>query len=224
MKIKHVIVLALTLFTSCLGQNSKKQNKERTKKQTEMTIEKFDIETFEKNKIDDEYNFTLENGAEVRQLSSENDYREILTPSLPELLVTSKQYFKSGELQTISVFYPKYFISNIKKYSKEGELIENVDYDKNYKLKIEDILIILEKELGKNTVKIPDRLTSISRSSKEEAYWYIEYYDYQQKGYDKRIDEFNPNVDLALIIIEELTIDDSTGKIIAQGYHAHNDN
>ena len=78
------------LFSSC---------KNSITKQVEMTTEKFDIATFEKNKVDGEYNFVLDDGTKVRQLSSKLDYGEFIIPPPPELFetrcakfVTSCQY------------------------------------------------------------------------------------------------------------------------------------
>lgn len=225
MKKNCVIALStLTMFISCKGQNSDSNKVVQQQQKIEMTIEKFDIEKFDKNKIDGEYNFILEDGTQISQSVTSVDYLEYITPPSPKLFITSKQYFKSGELQTLIVSYPKRFVSKKNVYNRQGELIENVDYDNDYKLRLEDVLVILEKEVGKNVVKIADRLTTISRNNKNGAKWYVEYYDYQKKGYDKRIDEFNPSINLALIIIEELTIDDATSEITKRSYHPHNNN
>lgn len=227
MKINLILICIAFILISCNGQEKRQDNDKiiQQNKNTEMTTETFDIKTFENNKIDGEYNFTLEDGTKVRQLGGKTDYSEYITPPKPKLFVLFKGYYKNGTLREYVTRYPKDFIKLIQKYDKEGALIESTNYDSLYKLTFDEVLIILEKEEGKGVVDIFDRLTTISRSSDEKGkYWHIQYYNRQKKGYDKRIEEFNPSINQALIIIEELTIDDVTSKIIKRGYYPHNNN
>lgn len=205
---KYILIIASLLFWSCNAQN-KKEKIEKNKittvnKHTEMTTEKFDIETFEKNKTGTEYNFTSESGETVRQIGKEDKYIEYIAPLPPGLFETYKQYYKSGELQRYIVSFPKDFLKLKKEYDKSGKLIEEIDYDPPYKFTFEQLLKLIEKE--KDTIDLYNKNTTIGRSSdKAGTFWYITYKKVPMRR-------------------EDITIDGVTGEILERGFHPHEDN
>ena len=205
---KYILILMFFLFWSCNAQNKKqstKKNKTTTvNTHTEMTTEKFDIATFEKNKIDNEYNFIMENGTKVRQTESENEYSVYITPPPPELFETYKQYYKSGELQRYIISYPKDFLKLKKEYDKSGKLIEEINYDPPYKFSFEQLLVLIEKE--EDTIDLYDKNTSIGRGSDENGTdWYITYKKVPMRR-------------------EVIKVDGITGEVLERGFHPHEDN
>ncbi|MCF6351030.1 MAG: hypothetical protein L3J23_08405 [Flavobacteriaceae bacterium] len=169
-----------------------------------MTTETFDIEKFEKNKVDGEYYFTLEDSTTVRQIESENEYIEYIMPSKPNLLEIYKQYYKSGEIQRYIISFPKDFLVLKKNYDKTGKLIEEIDYDKPFKFTFEQLVALLKKE--KDTIDLYDKFTSITRGVvKEGIFWEVEYKIQKNR-------------------VEEITIDGITGEILERNFHLHLDN
>lgn len=195
-------VLILSMCFSCKGQD--KNQKNTFQNTNTMTTEKFNITTFEKNKVDGEYNFVLDDGTKVRQLSTKLDYGEFITPPPPELFITSKQYYKTGELQTVIISLPRSFAKLKKVYTKNGELIEETNFDTPYKFSFEQLLILIEKE--EDTIDLFDKNTSITRGVLEEGpIWEITY----KKTPMRR---------------EDIKIDGITGEILERSFHGHLDN
>ncbi len=226
MKRKQFIVLIILLTVACCKEQKRHDNGKEIEQviRTEVNIEKFDIQAFDDNKIENKRTFTLEDGTKIIQSEGSN-YLEFIIPPKPELFITVKEYYKTGELKRLILRFPNDYVKIIKEYNKKGTLTKFSDFDSNYKLDIRDILEILEREEGKDIVDIYDRLTIISRDSGiKGAYWYVEYHNYQKEGHDKRVNEFKSGSDEALIIIEKLTIDDISGEIVKRTYYAHNNN
>lgn len=192
------IIIILVLF-SCNAQEKK-----TTQKHTEMTTETFDIETFEKNKLNGEYNFVLEDGTKIRQTSSDNSYSEYITHPKPELFMTFKGYYKRGRLKRYVIRYPNNFQKIRKEYDKQGKLIEEIDYDKPFKFTFEQLLELIKKE--KDTIDLYDKNTSIGRGSDEEGtVWFVTY----KKNWGRR---------------EVIKIDGITGQILERSHYPHEDN
>ena len=97
--------------------------------QKQSIIKNFDIETFEKNKIEGEYNFILDDGTKIRQISGLDDYVEYRIPLPPEVYETSNQYLKTGELKSSIISFPERFVKSKKEFNQSGELIEEINYD-----------------------------------------------------------------------------------------------
>ncbi|MCF6351031.1 MAG: hypothetical protein L3J23_08410, partial [Flavobacteriaceae bacterium] len=173
-------------------------------KPIEMTTETFDIEKFEKNKVDGEYYYTLEDSTTVRQIESENEYIEYIMPPKPNLLEIYKQYYKSGEIQRYIISFPKDFLVLKKNYDKTGKLIEEIDYDKPFKFTFEQLVALLKKE--KDTIDLYDKNTTIGRGSDEKGTdWYVTY---------KKV----------LMRREFIIINGITGEILERNFHLHLDN
>jgi len=207
MKIKFILITIMFLLFSCNAQdkdNIKKQDGLNNKKNIKMGIAKFDIETFEKNKIDGEYYFTLPDGTKVQQLSSKVDYGEIITPPKPNFFITSKQYYKTGILQSVIVSFPKSFLVLKRSYNNKGEFIEEIDYNEPFKFSFKQLVELLKKE--KDTIDLYDVSTTIGRGSDEKGTdWYVTY----KKIWGRR---------------EVIKIDGITGKILERSSYVHLDN
>ncbi|MCF6350467.1 MAG: hypothetical protein L3J23_05480 [Flavobacteriaceae bacterium] len=93
---KLFIILIFLTLTNCKGRE---KNEQKDKSKTEKNIKTFDIEKFEKNKVDGECNFVLADGTKIRQTSSESTFSEYITFPKPELFMKFKSYYKNGKLK-----------------------------------------------------------------------------------------------------------------------------
>ncbi|WP_010521469.1 hypothetical protein [Aquimarina agarivorans] len=169
-----------------------------------MTTEKFDIKTFEKNKIDGEYNFVLDDGTKIRQSSSKVDYSEYITPPPPELYHTYNEYFKNGNLKSNLISFPNDFSKNYKEFDINGKLIEEINYDKPFKSSFKQLLELIKNE--KDSIDIFDKNTLITRGILDEGpIWEITY----RKVFMRR---------------EVIKVDGITGAILERSHYPHLDN
>jgi hypothetical protein len=212
MKFKHLIVTALFILLSCNAQEKKDSTKKKvnTKKNTEMTTETFDIEKFNKNKINNEYNYLLEDKTKIQQMQAGHEeklvYVEYKIPPKPEYFYSYKEYHNNGILKIKGKrFKQGAFKQGVwKKYDKIGTLIEEIDYDKPFKFTFEQLVALLKKE--KDTIDLYDKNTSIVRGVVEEGtFWEVEY----KKDWGRR---------------ETMVIDGITGEILERSFHPHLDN
>ncbi len=194
---KIYTVLILIILISC---NTQHQNQNETSK----TLEKFDIETFEKNQVNGKYNLVLEDGTKIKQSIDGDFYNYKRIPVPPKMFITTKQFYKSGILRLETIYYHNRFLKSKKKYNEHGELIEYIDYDKPFKFTFEQLLELINKE--KDTIDLFDKNTRITRGVvKERTLWEIVY----RKTYGRR---------------EEIVVDGITGEILERSYHLHLDN
>ena len=132
----HIIysLLIITLITSCKAQNNnKKQN----------TMKTFDIETFNKNKIQNTYNYITTDSTVVKQYENSGEYREI-TKVKNSYFQTRNRYYKNGKLKSTVQDFPNNFLAGVmKEYDQKGTLIKETDYDKPFTFK--DILKFIKK-------------------------------------------------------------------------------
>lgn len=129
-------LLIITLITSCKAQNNnKKQN----------TMKTFDIETFNKNKTQTEYNFITKDSTVIEQDEDYDEYYETIKPK-NSYFQTINRYYKSGKLKSTVERFPNNFLAGIlKKYDQQGTLIKETDYDKPFKFTFDDILKFIKK-------------------------------------------------------------------------------
>ncbi len=207
MKIIPIITLILILF-SCNGQEESKQ---KIKNQSEMTTEKFDIETFNKNKVNNEYSFLLESGKKIEQMQAGDGesliYIEYETPKDPELFYVYKEYHNNGVLKLKGERFKqggKFQKGIWKKYNSNSSLSEEIDYDKPFKFTFEQLLELIKKE--KDTINLFDKNTSIARRNDSEGTdWFITY----RKEFGRR---------------EVIKVDGVTGEILERSFYPHEDN
>ncbi|OTQ52717.1 hypothetical protein [Gilliamella apis] len=103
----------------------------------------FDINKFEKNRDGSEWNFTLSNGTQVRQIGGSNDY-VVETNPLNSGYVYVSVYNKKGEITITGL---RFYGNDIKKwiyFNDKQQIIKEIDNDALYPLSIEDLANILK--------------------------------------------------------------------------------
>lgn len=200
MKLTSLLSIILVIF-SCNAQEKNKQKQN----EIEMTTETFDIETFKKNKVNNEYNFVLDDGTKIRQYSSKDNFTEIISPSKStSLFQTQKEYFKNGKLHLMFISFERNFIKSKKEYDETGKLIKEINYDIPFKFTFEQLLELLQKE--KDTIDILDKSTVITRGVIDEGtLWEVEW----KKTFGRR---------------ETLKVDGITGEVLERSFYPMNDN
>jgi len=208
MKIISIITIVLILF-SCNAQEKNKQDI-TIQKLTEMTTETFDIVTFNNNKINNEYNYLLEDKTKIQQMQAGYEdnlvYVEYKMPPKPEYFYDYKEYHNNGILKIKGKrFKQGAFQQGVwKRYDEMGKLQEEIDYDKPFKFTFEELVKLIKKE--KDTINLFDKNTSIGRSTdKTGTFWYITY----KKTSMRR---------------ERIKVDGITGEIIERSHYSHEDN
>ncbi|CAA0237466.1 conserved hypothetical protein [Tenacibaculum maritimum] len=131
--------LLLVFFTNCKAQN----NPQKTTK-----MKTFDIKTFNKNKIRNEYNFITKDSTVVQQRKRQFGYYEIIKEKTSYFQIR-KSYYENGNLKSTVKDFPNDFLVGLyKEYDEQGNLIKETDYDAPYKFTWEDILkLIKERKL-----------------------------------------------------------------------------
>ncbi len=172
---KAIIIVSILSLTGCNAQKN-------------ITMEKFDIDRFEKNKNKlNEFNFVKDDGTVVEQIELKHVFVEdiILKGSF---LIKKRQYYKTGFLKITGLYFNSSFKKGVwKEFDEQGRLIKETNYDKGFNYTWEDLV----KSLEKRKVDIKGRNTTIR---KEEGNWRFSYVE----G----------------IYIYDVIIDGNTGKII----------
>jgi hypothetical protein len=195
------------ILVSCQAQNTKQKSNHQKK---EMTTEKFDIKKFEKNQVNGNYSFVLENGYSVKQfysgLNSSKIYLEYYFTPEKKHFYLYKEFYFNGILKTVG-FRNKissFQIGIWKTYNKKGELIEEINYDEPFDFSFEQVLELLKKE--KDLIDPYNKNTNISRGiDGDKPIWEVSY----RKEYGRR---------------ETIIIDGKTGEIIERDFYLHEDN
>jgi hypothetical protein len=196
---KLIIVYTLLISLCCCEANIRKESAIKQENQTikqDTTMERFDKIKFDANKVDGEYNFTLQNGLQVRQLKfGEDSYVEYskYAGATKEML---KEYFASTLfLKTKGETFYGSRIGTWQEYDESGKLLKETDYDKPYKYSIAELNEDMKK-MGLEIMKQHDDVT-VSRNDEPEPQ-YIVSYPVTERPYELNI----------------LLIDGNTGKII----------
>lgn len=215
MKTISIIIVIFVLF-SCNAQE-KKQQKTTTQKHTEMTTEKFDILIFNKNQVNDTYNFKR-NGHKIEQIQTGEGqnliYTEYEIPNAPELFYTYKEFYNNGILKEKGKrFKQGKFQKGIwKEYNKNGELIEEINYDNPYDFSFEKLVKLLNDKEFK--IDLLDKNTSVGRGIGGNDWkgkidsnytWYISWKNKSMRR-------------------ETLKVDGITGEILERSHYPHEDN
>ena len=144
---KNILLFALLL---CIYGCKAQKNNENTNE-----MKTFNIKKFEENKgkqgIVNKYLYTL-NGYNIRELSSNaasNNYelryqREITKEFSPFKLVHT--YYKNGTIRSSTSFFNKSRIGIYKIFDQNGQVIKEIDDDKNFKHSFEQIHDFVLKE------------------------------------------------------------------------------
>ncbi len=128
---KLIAIVVTVLCTACSAQKTEPRKV-------------FDIEVFHKNKVNNEYNFILEDGTTVRQIEWKDEYDEIRYNNKSYFEIYTS-YYKNGNLKMFVERFPNRFVKYIKEYDEEGNLIKETDYDKEFEFTWEQLLKILEE-------------------------------------------------------------------------------
>ncbi len=173
---KAIIIVSILSLIGCNAQKN-------------TTMEKFDIEKFNKNSVNGKFVFKLTDDSIVEQYgNSKSGYVEIIRPKNNNFIEIYKSYFANGEIEIIGESFPNDFEKGIwKEFDMQGKLIKETDYDEGFNYVWEDLI----KYLKERTVDIKGRYTTIR---KEEGNWRFSYVE----G----------------IYIYDVIIDGKTGKII----------
>lgn len=109
-------------------------------------MRKFDIKKFVENKRDGEYRYR-ENDSTVVILSTVSNYlleTHVINESRKEIVYS---YFMNGKLYTSSQTYCDVPVGITKWYNEYGELVKEQDEDAPYLFSMDDLRILIKKEL-----------------------------------------------------------------------------
>ena len=183
-------LLVFIFFQTCSAQ----------KKQSTVTMEKFNISEFETHKKAGEYIRVLDDGTVINEFGDAQGYFEKVIPAKGWFYLY-KEFYGNGNLkQKGDVFKKGDFQSGIWiKADSNGNKVDEIDYDKPYRLKVESIFEILKQH--KIPFTMEDKFNSIRRAVvASHPIWIVEW-----KVVEGRI--------------ERVEIDDATGKITKQDYY-----
>ncbi|CAA0171456.1 hypothetical protein V2682_01765 [Tenacibaculum maritimum] len=160
MKLMYIIAISFGI-NGCVAQ-------QKTKK----TMKKFDIATFEKNKIENEYTFHLDKNISIKQTEWDKEYTSLIRDK-NSLFETLELYYKNGELKSeIKRFY-KSFVINYIDYDEQGNLIREENLDTPFTYSWKDITAYLAKHGVKDLKK---QVIGVSRwHHQEKATWTLEF-------------------------------------------------
>ena len=149
---KKVITATILLLTiSCKSQTENSSGINKTN-----TMEKFNINKYNNLPINPKTGLQiLPNGDDVQMFKGSGNIgfvERINKAGTPYLFF--KSFYENGNLQAEGVDFYSMSIRIYKEYSENGELIKEIDYDKDYKFSIED----LQKEMKESyNVDIMDK-------------------------------------------------------------------
>ncbi|CAA0198682.1 conserved hypothetical protein [Tenacibaculum maritimum] len=156
-KLIYIIIILIGINKSIAQQKTKRQ---------------FDIPTFEKNKIENEYTFHLDKNILIKQTEWDKEYTSLIRDK-NSLFETLELYYKNGELKSeIKRFY-KSFVINYIDYDEQGNLIREENLDTPFTYSWKDITAYLAKHGVKDLKK---QVIGISRwHHQEKATWTLEF-------------------------------------------------
>ena len=179
---KLIFIGLLTILTSC-----KAQKIENTKKDTIM-LEKFDIEAYNKRKIDPGYEgYYLKDSTHISQFDAGGKgvykyYIEVVSnPS--KLFQEYRVFYYNGNLKLKGLQFSNDFKKGLwKEYDEQGNLIKETDYDAPYKFTWEDILEFIKKrKIDMSTLQFQINrgfdYGNFDESKKDKPFWAITYED-----------------------------------------------
>lgn len=154
---KTILIATILSLAGCIAQKK-------------TTMEKFDIERFNKNSINEEFVINLIDGSSIKQYgNSRSGYVEIVKPKNNDFIEIYKSYFTNGKIEIIGESFPNDFEKGIwKEFDEQGKLIKETNYDKGFDYTWEDLL----KFLKKRNVNPKNRYTDIH---KENGNWRLSY-------------------------------------------------
>jgi len=156
-RLSIMLTILLLLTTNILSEDNKTVNREEMKK--------MDIESFKKYQDNGAYRFTLADGTKVVQQGEIGKFFvERRTNPATVLFEDYILYFSTGEVKVKGVNYKNSFAYGIwLEYDKKGNIIDRVDYDKEFIYTWDDI----EKFCSQYHIDLLNRFTWISRYSRD---------------------------------------------------------
>ena len=137
-------------------------------------MEKFDIQSFNKNKVDGHFDFVLEDGTEVRQWESPPKYFVERRRKAKSRIEHYREFHYSNQrLKTDGEEFYGFPVGTWREFDENGTLTSEVNEDLPFKFSIQD----LDKKLREQKINImepPDGFT-ISRNSDPEPVYVITY-------------------------------------------------
>ncbi|QKX07087.1 hypothetical protein HN014_19930 [Aquimarina sp. TRL1] len=132
----------------------------------------FDVEQFNKNKINNRYTYISKDSTKVEQSTWQFGYEETITKQNDFFQVYNK-YYKDGTLKVTGEFFPDDFLKGVwKEYDEQGNLVKETDYDAPYKFTWEDVLkLIKERKIDMSH----EQFRVIRGSSEKGTSWAIVY-------------------------------------------------
>jgi len=175
-------------------------------KQTNMN-NRFDIETYNKNKQAGEYTFEHD-GVKVRQTDFDGGYAE--TTSKPDTYIDHyREYYKNGTLKEEGDLFNKsvFRLGTWRFFNEQGVEQKSVNYDAPYTFTLDKVMEFLKR----NNLSLADRWTSINRKSDTIGdRWIVTHEDGHIGGAD--------------IQLKHVNLDAVTGKVITIKTSTHHDN
>ena len=150
-------VIVLYFTTPCRAQQFIINDKELT------TMKTFDMERFNRNAINNVYEFHWKDDLYVTQRKLKDYYLEhIIKKDTP--LKKNKAYYFSGSIKFEANLYYDCLIGITKYYDESGKLIKEVDEDAPYKFSLEDVIKKVKTEYNIDLTKPRPRM-NMSRAT-----------------------------------------------------------
>jgi hypothetical protein len=190
--------LCISLFYACIV-GSVQNNK---------IMETFNVEEFKKNAIGGVYNKTINDGTQINQFgNTSSGFVENIIPA-KGWFYEQRQFYGNGLLKAKGKLFRRGdFKAGIwLTFDDKGNKTEEVNYDSNFKLSLEDVFdIIKKKNIPFSVDNIYNSITRGNASPNSPFIWIVEW-----KALPDRI--------------ERIEINDSTGKITNQDFTPFNEN
>lgn len=139
------------------------------------SIEKFDYKKYKENKIGNLARFILEDSSILELSESDDFYKEVKKKK--NYAIESYRVFYKSTKTIISegfLFNGRFPIGFLKKYNKDGELINYVNYDDDYKFTINDVASFVKSKY-KIDILNPETNCTMTRTRKSPFKYYISF-------------------------------------------------
>lgn len=190
---KYLVLLSLIFYSQLSYAQQKPGNK---------NMERFNIPQFKSMEKDDEYVRKMSDGTVVDQMQTNEGFVETtVTPN--SMFYGYKEYYPDGQLRLKGQLYRHGdFRSGLWiECEEDGTISRQIDYDKQFRLTVTDVLHILQE--NKIPIDLKKSSSQINRDAEEgKATWYVQYVE------DPRL-------------VNTLKVDDATGKIYDQSTLRH---
>ena len=133
MKIK-LLLYTLIIMIGCKAQNNNKR------------METFDKIQFDKNKVNGEYNFVLNDGKLVRQMENpkRGEYTEVISDPAKPYSTVNVFFMASGRLKIKGFKFYDMPIHTWKYYDENGGQVKETNWDTPFKLSIDEVARIMK--------------------------------------------------------------------------------